>query len=324
MNPNNHPKVYLLTSEALEKTNHSTIAQLFISSLNILWPEGIHHERVLLFTSDAASYMKKAATGLKIIFPKMLHLTCLAHALHRVAEEIRSGFSDVDRLISNGKKVFLKAPSRIEIFKRIAPGVPLPPQPVLTRWGTWISACTYYAENFSKISEIFDNLDEEGASAIRIVKHLLQKPNVKNDLIFISSNYSALPQRIKELEKRGDLLTNSCAVFQDAVNKIAAVPGDKGSSIFKKIERVLSANSDYIVVKNISDSFCNKQADVDLDLEHIVCFKYAPVTSVEVERSFSRLKYILSDRRQGFTVENLKKYLVTNCNFVNNDSDVDV
>ena len=44
-------KEYLLTSEVLEKSNSSTIAQLFTSSLAVLWPEGIKHENVLLFVT---------------------------------------------------------------------------------------------------------------------------------------------------------------------------------------------------------------------------------------------------------------------------------
>jgi hypothetical protein len=34
----------------------------------------------------------------------MIHVTCICHGLHRIAEEIRSKFSDVDFLISNTKK----------------------------------------------------------------------------------------------------------------------------------------------------------------------------------------------------------------------------
>ncbi|KRZ82536.1 hypothetical protein T08_6973 [Trichinella sp. T8] len=124
-------KEYLLTSEVLEKSNSSTIAQLFTSSLAALWPEGIRYENVLLFVTDAAPYMKKAADALKLLFPNMLHLTCLAHGLHRIAEHIRCLFPDVDRLISNVKKLFLKASSRVQLFKEMAPEIPLPPQPYL-------------------------------------------------------------------------------------------------------------------------------------------------------------------------------------------------
>ena len=124
---------FLFYAESLEKTNHSTIAQAFMKSLTILWPNGIRHEKVLLFVSDGAEYMKKAGAALKVIFPKMLHITCAAHALHRVAEDCRSMFSDVDELIANGKKIFRKAAARVTLFKEIAPTTPLPPKPVLTR-----------------------------------------------------------------------------------------------------------------------------------------------------------------------------------------------
>jgi len=63
----------------------------------------------------------------------MEHVTCLAHDLHRVAEEVRRHFPKVDALISNAKKIFVKCSSRVLKFKEIAPEIPMPPQPILTR-----------------------------------------------------------------------------------------------------------------------------------------------------------------------------------------------
>jgi hypothetical protein len=91
------------------------------------------YENVLLFVSDAAPYMIKAGNALNAFFPKMIHLTCLAHAFHRITETIRSKFTKVDELISSVKKIFLKAPSRVEIFKNMYPDLSLPPQPIVTR-----------------------------------------------------------------------------------------------------------------------------------------------------------------------------------------------
>lgn len=121
-------KIFLLTLEQLERTNFSTISKLFDKAMNLLWPNGILHN-VLLFLSDAAPYMVKAANSLKALYSKMIHVTCLAHAHHRVAEKICGSFKKVDDLISNSNKVFLKAPSRIQVlvFKNIAPVVQLPP-----------------------------------------------------------------------------------------------------------------------------------------------------------------------------------------------------
>ena len=90
---------------------------------------------VLLFLTDAVPYMMKAAAALRILYPKLIHLTCLAHGLNRVAETVRGHFLDVDHLIACGKKIFRKCPSRIQTFKEKAATIPLPPQPIVTRWG---------------------------------------------------------------------------------------------------------------------------------------------------------------------------------------------
>lgn len=105
---------------------------------------------MLLFVTDAAPYMKKATKGLKVLFPKMIHISCLAHGMHRVAETIRAEFSEVDQLISNVKKVFIKAPTRIKTFQELTENIPLPPQPIITRWGTWIEAAIYYAKYYEE------------------------------------------------------------------------------------------------------------------------------------------------------------------------------
>lgn len=41
----------------------------------------IDAERVMVFVSDAAPYMIKAGKVLQALFPKMIHVTCIAHAL---------------------------------------------------------------------------------------------------------------------------------------------------------------------------------------------------------------------------------------------------
>lgn len=102
-------EIFLLHSEELEKTNHSTIFKLFDKAMGILWHEGVQHDNVLLFLSDAAPYMVKAGKCIKMLFTiKCIHLTCLAHAFHRIAEKIRNEFSDVDKVVASVKKVFRK------------------------------------------------------------------------------------------------------------------------------------------------------------------------------------------------------------------------
>jgi len=48
----------------------------------------IRHNNVVLFLSDTAPHMKKAGDTRKILYPKLTHVTCLAHGLHRIAEQV--------------------------------------------------------------------------------------------------------------------------------------------------------------------------------------------------------------------------------------------
>ena len=69
----------------------------------------------------------------------------------------------------------------------------------------------------------------------------------------------------------------------------------------------------------ISDILCGKEVEFDnseleLDASDLTCFKYAPVTSCDVERSFSKYKAIVSDNRRSFKFENLKMHVVIQCN----------
>jgi len=64
----------------LDKANYFTISKVFDQLMFLLWPEGIRHDDVLLFVTDAAPYMIKAANSLKAFYSKMVHVTCLTHA----------------------------------------------------------------------------------------------------------------------------------------------------------------------------------------------------------------------------------------------------
>ena len=160
-------KPYMLHFAQLEKANHTTIAQLFQNALLVLWPSGILYDKVWLFLTDAAAYMRKAAKGLSVMFPRLIHSTCLAHGLHNVAYFLRVQFPMLNKLIATVKSVFVKAPNRVALFKELAPNVPLPPEPVVTRWGTWLAAVSYYAENWDAVKTVVMNLRDSDAESIR-------------------------------------------------------------------------------------------------------------------------------------------------------------
>jgi hypothetical protein len=69
---------------------------------------------------------------------------------------VRSNFPDVKKLISSTKKkkVFVKAPQRVQCYINQLANMALPPEPVLTRWGTWIQAVNFYDEHFDVVNSV--------------------------------------------------------------------------------------------------------------------------------------------------------------------------
>ena len=113
--------------------------------------------------------MKAAFQALKQLYPNLNHVTCLAHGLSRVAEQIRIEYSTVNSWIVAVKRIFIKAPGRIHEFRAAHPDVPLPPEPIITRWGTWLEAVIYYARYFHIFENFIPKLNAEHAHAISVI-----------------------------------------------------------------------------------------------------------------------------------------------------------
>jgi len=134
-----------------------------------------------------------------LLYPKMIHVTCLAHALNRVAEEVRGSYTEVDKLIANRRKIFIKSPLWVQKFKEEAPTLPLPPQLIVTCWGTWLDAENYCCTNYSQIEKIFNKFDRKDSSSIKSVQQL-SSVTISSNLDYIKANFCGISKSITRLE----------------------------------------------------------------------------------------------------------------------------
>jgi hypothetical protein len=63
-------EILLLVCEVLGRVNNSFIAIVFDNAMNLLWPDKVERENVLLFVSDAAPYMKKSSKSTSVAVPR--------------------------------------------------------------------------------------------------------------------------------------------------------------------------------------------------------------------------------------------------------------
>jgi len=78
---------------------------------------------VLLLLTDAALYMVKSGKSLKLFYSNIVK-TCIAHTCNLIAEKVCELFPNINILINNGKKIFLKSPRRISIFRDEMENIP--------------------------------------------------------------------------------------------------------------------------------------------------------------------------------------------------------
>lgn len=130
----------------------------------------------------------------------------------------------------------------MEIFRNLEPGLALPPQPITTRWGTWLEAVNYYARNHDKISRVLDALDNEDAASIKISQDLLRSNTVRAEITFIASNYGFLQAAITKLETCGLPLAEQIKMVSDAAEAINNTYGEVANIIKKKLATVIGKN----------------------------------------------------------------------------------
>jgi len=62
-----------------------------------------------------------------------------------------------------------------------------------------LNAVKYYCENFEKVKDVVSTFDSTSAVFIQKAKNLLNKDNIKNNLIYIYINFGFLENTIKQL-----------------------------------------------------------------------------------------------------------------------------
>lgn len=155
------------------------------------------------------------------------------------------------------------------------------------------------------------------------LNNLLSDSSMETNLAFIHSNYGFIPAEITKLETQHVPLIEALSIVKNVETKIEKITGQNGILINQKFKTILQKNEGYQIIFRISKILSGEIQSMeglpeDLTNNDLIYFKYAPITTTDVERSFSRYKNLLCDNRRSFDFENLKKSFVVQCNNVSN------
>lgn len=122
---------------------------------------------------------------------------------------------------------------------------------------------------------------------------------------------------INVLESKGLELKVSADIIENVKSTLRSIDSQE---FLAKFERILDRNVGYNSLMQIKSLVYDGELEnpneyVDsLPPSLIALFKFAVVTSTDVERTFSIYKTILTERRQSFVFEHLKQHIILACN----------
>ena len=154
--------------------------------------------------------MIAAGITLKSLYPKLFHVTCVAHLLHNCAMKIKSHIEDVDQLIAKVKTVTIKTKTRQAKLSAIG----YSPQPVPTRWGNWLNAALYYAKNLPKLEAIVESFVGCGILVTQ-AKVSLQISGLAGQLLRIKDQYECLVKLIEKMESAKYTIKKAVQAIQE-------------------------------------------------------------------------------------------------------------
>ena len=194
---------YLYECQPIKYTSNSNIiAQTVDDAVGNL---GIKRSFYCLLLSDAAKYMIAAGITLKSLYPKLFHVTRIAHLLHDCAIKIKPYFEDMDKLIAKVKAVTIKSKTRQAKLSAIG----YPPHPVPTRWGCWLNTALYYAKNLPEVKVIVESIVGSGILVTQ-AKVSLQKSGLAGQLLKIKDQYKCIVKLIENMKVQSIPLKKQC------------------------------------------------------------------------------------------------------------------
>ena len=143
----------------------------------------------------------------------------------------------------------------------------------------------------SQIAKIFSKFDRKDSSSIRSVQELFSVTMSRN-LAYIKANYCAISQSIARLETVGMQLWNAINIVNQTESELSGVQGQVANKINAKLQSMLERNPGYSTLCKVSGILCGNEAELGgneqgLSANDLTLFKYSPVMSCDVERSFS-------------------------------------
>jgi hypothetical protein len=152
-------------------------------------------------------------------------------------------------------------------------------------------------------------------------KQCFEDPATRDQIVAVHSSYSFLAEGITQLECRTISMPRALSIYEMLLGRVQADTSALQATVLEKFDSVFGKNAGLKKMVAIRNAIEGRDlTDVDRGLismytpADIALFKYCPLTSCEVERTFSQYKAVLRSNRERFEFEHLKMHMIAICN----------
>jgi hypothetical protein len=129
----------------------------------------------------------------------------------------------------------------------------------------------------------------------------------------MKANFCGISKSITRPETMGIQLCDAINNVKQTESELSRVQGEVANKVNAKLQSVLERNPGYSTLCKFSDILCGNEAKLGgneqgLSANDLTLFKYSPVTSCVVERSFSSYNVLLNQRSLQF--DNFKMHVI--------------
>ena len=256
--------------------------------------------------TDNGSYNKLAVDNLKIIYTdvNVSHITCVIHMISRVLSILPGLFVNALKFYKKLSAILKNSVKARNSFKSIV-GL-CPPKIVEVRWGSLVKTINFLHNHISKISTFANYMKQQPKSTkTKSIEEFFECVNNQNCLeeLKMISSLSFVVNEIVFLQKKN--LT--CVEQVDSVRRVKIKlnkllvenPKSKFEPLVKKLDAVLFKNAGFL--------------NCELQVSEGTLPNYhnnLPLTTSEVERTFSMLHRMINKLTTNLSNENVEKNMV--------------
>ena len=149
-------------------------------------------------------------------------------------------------------------------------------------------SCPILCQVFQEVKGVVDSFDAEDAVAVASAQSSMADPDAAAQYAYIDANFRPIPGIIKCLESQNLRMSEALDLVTELQSHLDLVQGAAGAAASSKLKASLSKNVGLQTLFAVRDVAAGVEgATCPIEPKLIGLFRYAAITSIDVERSFS-------------------------------------